>query len=113
MSALLEAISNATEADLAEIESGIEQTARELAALKVAEKLLRARLGQARPNKPASRDDGMSDTARTIFDLVDKEGPLLSPTIARRTGLSQRAVTMCATRSKHLRLDEHGKIATA
>ena len=106
--ALLDAIQDATDADLEAIDQEITTLEKRLGSLRIARSLVSVQL-HGPPQKikrapgakaPATRDEAGDDSlAAKIYDLIHAEGPLPANAIAQRLGKSPQAIGITCAKS--------------
>lgn len=99
---LVDAIQNAGESDLLEVESRIKALTNELKSLRVVQKVIQRKLNgkpERAKNSGSKANKEPSELAQSIYDLLDKEGSMPTPAIAAQLGVSGQAVGACVSRS--------------
>ena len=107
---VLAALENASREELDAVDKRIEELQGELASLKTARRLLRARFRIVSPQTAARPE---SETARKIRGFIEKNGPGKQHAIAVATGLNAQAISACATKNGAFVKYDDGRIGLA
>jgi len=122
---ILDAILNASEKDLADLDAKITDHTKQLEAMRSARKVIAERLGVEAPKKAVAKreptEGGVkpnreaSDLAKRIFDLLDREGSMPLPAIAVRLGMAPQGIAraIMAGACAHWFVKKDGEVSIA